>query len=208
MDELATCDLAACEKPSSAASGIRLFGIDVSRDRGHGGGCGGGRSKSARRFGCHYCCRHFPTAQALGGHQNAHKRERLRTRHVQLRPAVETGGHSVCGLSDYLRLPHHPSWRASVSAGAGFFGWHGPGTQPMTGRPLLWGVRAVVRGGTGIGLIYRDLMMPLPLIQGDVWKAGGVGNAAVSYATTATSNQFVCESMLSVSETVNLDLHL
>lgn len=79
----------------------------------------------------------------------------------------------------------------------------------MTGRPLLWGVPAVVRGGTGVGLIYRDRMMPsLPPMQADVWKAGGVGNAAVSCATTATSNQYVCESMLSASEIVNLDLHL
>lgn len=78
----------------------------------------------------------------------------------------------------------------------------------MTGRPLLWGVPAVVRGGTGVGLIYSDRMMPLPLMQGDVWKAGGAGNDAVSCATTATSNEYVCESMLSVSETVNLDLHL
>ncbi|KAJ8510356.1 hypothetical protein OPV22_000790 [Ensete ventricosum] len=199
MDELATC-----EKPSYAASGIRLFGIDVSRDRGGGGG--GGRSKSSRRFGCHYCCRHFPTSQALGGHQNAHKRERLQTKHVKLGSAMETGGHNnVCGLGDYPRLPHHPSWRASVSAGAG---GHGPGTQPTTDRPLLWGVPAVVRGGTGVGLIYRDRMMPLPLMQGDVWKPGGVGTAAVYYATTATSNEFVCEPILSVSETVNLDLHL
>ncbi|XP_074571903.1 zinc finger protein GIS3-like [Curcuma longa] len=92
------------EEKAATSPRIRLFGIHVSENdsvSGEESSPTSAASGDGRKYECQYCCREFANSQALGGHQNAHKKERQHLKRLQQQHLATSGRRSPPAAGNY-----------------------------------------------------------------------------------------------------------
>ncbi|KAI3523183.1 hypothetical protein L1887_01241 [Cichorium endivia] len=217
--------------------GIRLFG----KEFGGGHGVGGGDSaammitddfdstidavvatheeskeigESSRKFECHYCCRNFPTSQALGGHQNAHKRERQHAKRAHLQSTMVHRSFSEAQMYGLMNYQRYATTSATPSP---------PYFHQATAASTITNYSHRFYGGNSSYISHQTPINGSPLA---LWRYPNTQNSTFNHdhsintsslisssdalraSRIPTTSSYIYDSKPGVQDQVSLDLHL